>query len=120
MIPHALHPREPEHANREPPSNTNSNTLTLTQSPLLSCAPWKSVPCESACRSCRVGWRFSGGIFDIDGKRTRIAALDEQTTAADFWNAADRAQKVLREQAQLKSTVDGYEGSAVSSRTPAC
>jgi peptide chain release factor 2 len=67
------------------------------------------VPCESACRSCKAGWRFSGGIFDIDGKRTRIAALDEQTTAADFWNVAERAQKVLREQAQLKSTVDGYD-----------
>jgi peptide chain release factor 2 len=72
--------------------------------------PWKSVPCENACRSCRAGWRFSGGIFDIDGKRTRIAALDVETSAPDFWNAAERAQKVLREQAQLKSTVDGYDG----------
>jgi peptide chain release factor 2 len=71
--------------------------------------PWKSVPCENACRSFKVGWRFSGGIFDIDGKRIRIAALDEQTTAADFWNAADRAQKVLREQSQLKSAVDSYD-----------
>jgi peptide chain release factor 2 len=77
---------------------------------VLSCAAWKSVPCESACRSCRAGWRFSGGIFDIAGKRIRIAALDDQTSAPDFWNAADRAQKVLREQAQLKSTVDGYDG----------
>ncbi len=77
---------------------------------VLSCAPWKSGPCENACRSCKAGWRFSGGIFDIDGKRTRIAALDEQTTAADFWNVADRAQKVLREQSQIKSTVDSYEG----------
>ena len=34
VIPQALHPREPNTANREPPSNTNSNTLTLTQSPL--------------------------------------------------------------------------------------
>jgi peptide chain release factor 2 len=35
--------------------------------------------------------------------------LDEQTATADFWNASDRAQAVLREQARLKSTVDGYE-----------
>ena len=31
LIPHALHPRKPTTANREPPSNTNSNTLTLTR-----------------------------------------------------------------------------------------
>src|SRR6185437_860754 len=71
--------------------------------------PWKSVPCENACRSCRIGSRFSGGIFDIDGKKKRIAELDEQTAAEGFWNAADKAQIVLREQARLKSTVDGYE-----------
>ena len=54
--------------------------------------------------------RFSGGIFDIDGKKQRIAELDEQTGSADFWNAADKAQVVLREQARLKSTVDSFEG----------
>ena len=46
---------------------------------MLSCAPWKSGPCENACRSCRADSRFSGGIFDIDGKKRRIAELDEQT-----------------------------------------
>jgi peptide chain release factor 2 len=63
----------------------------------------------SACRSCRAAWRFSGGIFDIDGKRFRIAELDQQTGAADFWNVADKAQAVLREQARIKSAVEGWE-----------
>jgi peptide chain release factor 2 len=52
---------------------------------------------------------FSGGIFDIDGKKKRIAELDEQAGAPDFWNVADKAQAVLREQARFKSAVDGYE-----------
>jgi peptide chain release factor 2 len=77
---------------------------------VLSCAAWKSGPCENACRSCRADSRFSGGIFDIDGKKRRIAELDEQTGAEGFWNAADKAQTVLREQARLKSSVDSFEG----------
>jgi peptide chain release factor 2 len=77
---------------------------------VLSCAPWKSGPCESACRSFRADSRFSGGIFDIDGKKRRIAELDEQTGVEGFWNAVDKAQTVLREQARLKSSVDTFEG----------
>ena len=63
----------------------------------------------SVCRSWRAAWRFSGGIFDIDGKRLRIAELDQQTGAADFWNVADKAQAVLREQARIKSAVEVWE-----------
>jgi peptide chain release factor 2 len=77
---------------------------------MLSCAPWKSGPCENACRSCRADSRFSGGIFDIAGKKRRIAELDEQTGVEGFWNAADKAQTVLREQARLKSSVDSFDG----------
>ncbi|HZL16956.1 MAG TPA: peptide chain release factor 2 [Polyangia bacterium] len=49
------------------------------------------------------------GHLDIDGKRFRIAELDQQTGAADFWNVADKAQAVLREQARIKSAVEGWE-----------
>ncbi len=76
---------------------------------MLSSAPWKSGPCESACRSFRADSRFSGGIFDIAGKKRRIAELDDQTGAEGFWNAADKAQTVLREQARLKSSVDSFD-----------
>ena len=31
------------------------------------------------------------------------------TAASDFWNVADKAQALLRDQARLKSTVDGFE-----------
>jgi peptide chain release factor 2 len=63
----------------------------------------------SAFRSWRAAWRFSGGIFDIDGKRLRIAELDEQAGAPEFWTVADKAQATMREQGRLKGSVEGYE-----------
>ncbi|HVR60402.1 MAG TPA: peptide chain release factor 2 [Polyangia bacterium] len=50
------------------------------------------------------------GHLDIDGKRRRIGELEHEAGAPDFWNAAEKAQATLREQARLKSTVDGYDG----------
>ncbi len=50
------------------------------------------------------------GIFDIDKSQVRIQELDELTGAADFWNDQQKAQTLLREQAQLKSTVQGWQG----------
>jgi peptide chain release factor 2 len=53
--------------------------------------------------------RFSGGIFDVDGKKRRIAELDAQAGTPDFWSSAEKAQTVMRDQARMKSAVDGYE-----------
>ena len=62
----------------------------------------------------RASWRaackFSGGIFDIDGKKRSIAELEARAGEPDFWNDSDRAQGVLKEQARLKATVDAFEG----------
>jgi peptide chain release factor 2 len=63
----------------------------------------------SASASWRAAWRFSGGIFDIAGKRDRIAELDAEAGTPNFWSATEKAQATLREQAQLKSTVDGFD-----------
>ncbi len=61
----------------------------------------------------RASWRaackFSGGIFDIDGKKRSIAELDARAGEPDFWNDSDKAQGVLKEQARLKATVDSFE-----------
>ena len=43
----------------------------------------------------------SGGIFDVAGREERIAALNAQAVAPDFWNNSDQAQKVLKERAEL-------------------
>jgi peptide chain release factor 2 len=54
-------------------------------------------------------WRFSGGIFDIAGKKSRIGELDVEASQPDFWLANDKAQAALREQAKLKAAVDAWE-----------
>ncbi len=72
-------------------------------------SPWKSARSAIASSSCRAAWTFSGGIFDIDGKRKRIAELDALSGAADFWNVADKAQATLRDQARLKAEVDAFD-----------
>ncbi len=43
----------------------------------------------------------SGGIFDLAAREERIAALDAQAAAPDFWNNSEQAQKVLKERAEL-------------------
>ena len=44
---------------------------------------------------------LSGGIFDVAAREERIAALDAQAAAPDFWNDSEKAQQVLRERAEL-------------------
>ncbi|MCS6911728.1 MAG: peptide chain release factor 2 [Myxococcota bacterium] len=49
------------------------------------------------------------GIFDIDRSRERIAEIDRLAAEASFWNDQQRAQALLKEQAGLRSTVEGWE-----------
>jgi peptide chain release factor 2 len=60
-------------------------------------------------RSSRAGCTFSGGIFDIAGKRRKIAELDVQSSEPEFWTNNEKAQSVVKEQARLKSAVDGWD-----------
>jgi peptide chain release factor 2 len=50
-----------------------------------------------------------GGIFDLDAKRTEIAALEARSTGADFWNDTQRAQQVLKKINTLKKNVDDWD-----------
>jgi peptide chain release factor 2 len=68
----------------------------------------------SALKSWCVVWRFSGGIFDIDGKKARVAELEVESTQPEFWLVNEKAQASLKEQARLKSSVDGWEAQVKS------
>jgi peptide chain release factor 2 len=46
-----------------------------------------------------------GGIFDIPGKETRLAALDTEMGAPSFWDDNRRAQELIRERTDLARTV---------------
>lgn len=47
-----------------------------------------------------------GGIFDYDGKRERLEEYEEATADPSFWADNDRAQKILRDQAETKKLID--------------
>jgi peptide chain release factor 2 len=67
------------------------------------------VPFANVPTSCPAAWKFSGGIFDIAGKKSRIGELEVEASQPDFWLVNERAQTALREQARLKSAVDSFE-----------
>ena len=46
-----------------------------------------------------------GGTFDYDRRRETLEELDAQTAEAGFWDDAERAQTVVKEQAKLKAVV---------------
>ncbi len=52
---------------------------------------------------------FSGGVFDLGGKRKRVQELDLATSRPDFWNDGEKAQGVLKEQAYLKGILESWE-----------
>jgi len=57
---------------------------------------------------CSGNWISSGGIFDLASKSARLEALETQAAAPEFWNAPETAQKLLKEQSDLRQTVDGH------------
>ena len=58
------------------------------------------------------GPRSSGGIFDCDGKRRRIAEIDELSAAPDFWSDRARAMSVGREKTRLQKDIESFESPA--------
>jgi len=58
---------------------------------------------------CRRAWTRSGGIFDLDRKRSRIALIDRDSGQPDFWNDQVKAQGLMKEKATLEAQVQGFE-----------
>jgi len=50
-----------------------------------------------------------GGIFDYPKLQSRLRELEQQMTAADFWNNKDRAQTSIDEAASLRAKVHPLE-----------
>jgi peptide chain release factor 2 len=61
------------------------------------------MPTPSASRS-----PCSGGIFDPDATRTRLAALNSQAEDPAFWNDPKVAQKVMRERQTLEKSLAAF------------
>ena len=52
----------------------------------------------------------SGGIFDLDGLKARIAELDAQASEPEFWNDQDRSKTVLKEKSRLEKKIAAFQG----------
>ncbi|HTN70029.1 MAG TPA: peptide chain release factor 2 [Methylomirabilota bacterium] len=50
-----------------------------------------------------------GGVFDVDGKQKRVEELTKVSSQPDFWNDAEKAQGIFKEQAALKGVIDSWE-----------
>jgi peptide chain release factor 2 len=51
----------------------------------------------------------SGGIFDVDGKRARVAELDQKASDPELWNDRERAELLLREKRRLEREVAFFD-----------
>ena len=59
--------------------------------------------------NCRGAWPASGGLFDIERKRSRIAMIERDSTLPDFWNDNVKAQGLLKEKTALEKMVAQFE-----------
>ncbi|MCY0902906.1 MAG: PCRF domain-containing protein, partial [Firmicutes bacterium] len=59
-------------------------------------------------RLCTSVWRTSGGLFDVEGKAARIADAEARMAAVDFWDDADKAQRLIAEINEVKGQVDRF------------
>jgi peptide chain release factor 2 len=69
---------------------------------------WTRSPPKIASSPSGGSWSSSGGIFDVEGALKRVAAIDQIAAAPDFWNDRDKAQVLLKEQAQKRATAEGW------------
>ena len=60
-------------------------------------------------RLCISGWRRWGGVFDIPGKRGKVAALQKKTESPDFWNDPKAAEVFMKNLNGVKSWVTGFD-----------
>jgi peptide chain release factor 2 len=57
-----------------------------------------------------VGCAFSGGIFDLAGKRERLAEMESQAALPEFWLDPALAQKSLKEKGAMERVMRDWEG----------
>lgn len=68
------------------------------------------MTCSNDWLPCERRWTISRSVFDLLNKRGRLAELDKQASASDFWDNADKAQVVTREAARLRKQIEEWEG----------
>ncbi len=73
--------------------------------------PWPHRP-ASSCRTSPAVSTASGGPFDVDRKRERVAELTRIAEDPALWADNAKAQALLKEKAQLEAGVGGFDRAA--------
>lgn len=51
----------------------------------------------------------TGGIFDLDNKKSKISELEQLTFSSDFWNDKKKSEEIIKELNSLKLLVKRFE-----------
>ncbi len=70
---------------------------------------WLNPPLPPHSRTTRRVSTTCGGTFDLDRKRERLGALEQDMSDANFWNAQERARGVVQEVKILKNWIDPWD-----------
>ncbi len=60
---------------------------------------------KSATKTWKNEWDTSGSIFDVDGKKKRLAEIEVQIADPGFWDRPQAQQQVLRQRRQLENVL---------------
>ena len=58
---------------------------------------WSPESCVNGWVACGIASASSGGVFDVDGLRARLEALEAETARPDLWENRGEAENLLRE-----------------------
>jgi peptide chain release factor 2 len=70
---------------------------------------WRLIPHSSSWVPFRRGSRASGGLFDVDRKKSRIALIERDSTLQGFWDDNVKAQGMLKEKTLLEKQLAAFE-----------
>jgi peptide chain release factor 2 len=66
------------------------------------------VSCKTLWQIIESVWINSGGIFDLDTRRVKVAEFEKRMEAPTFWNDQEKAQKTIDACNREKRWVDGW------------
>lgn len=72
-------------------------------------SPWPTISSPSSSSPSLRGCPASGGPFDVERKRSRIALIERDSTLPDFWNDNVKAQGLLKEKTQLEKQLVSFD-----------
>ncbi|PZR08216.1 MAG: peptide chain release factor 2 [Archangium gephyra] len=72
-------------------------------------APWPTTSSPASSTTSRPASRGSGGLFDVDRKKSRIALIERDSTLPDFWNDNVKAQGMLKEKTTIEKQLASFE-----------